>query len=95
MTDIEKILDRMEHQHESEAMRQEKTIHRQWVTILVLIFVVIATNAGWLWYESQWQTVQTTQEVQQDIDTGDGDLGTIIGIGDNYGTGEANSTNDN
>lgn len=32
----------------------ERTIKRLWITILVLAALLAATNAGWIWYESQF-----------------------------------------
>lgn len=62
--------------------RQSKTIRRLWVMCMLLIVLLVGTNALWLYYESQFMYVEET--VEQDIDTGDGDS-TIIGIGDYYG----------
>lgn len=62
--------------------RQSKTIRRLWVMCLLLIVLLVGTNALWLYYESQFMYVEET--VEQDIDTGEGDS-TIIGIGDYYG----------
>ena len=68
--------------HESAMARQERTIKRLWILCLVMFLALVGTNAGWIWYESQFET--TISEVQQDIDSGDGDI-TAIGIGDLYG----------
>lgn len=62
--------------------RQSKTIRRLWVMCMLLIVLLVGTNALWLYYESQFMYVEET--VEQDIDTGEGDS-TIIGIGDYYG----------
>ena len=71
---------------ESMADRQANTIKRLWIMCILLIVLLVGTNALWLWYESQWEYVETTETVEQDIDAelGDGDF-TVIGIGDNYG----------
>ena len=53
--------------HESSMARMERQIKRLWITILVLIFLLVGTNAAWLYYESQWETVY--QEVTQEADT--------------------------
>ena len=54
--------------HESSMARMERTIKRLRITILVLIFLLVGTNAAWLYYESQWETV--CQEVSQEADNG-------------------------
>lgn len=56
---------------ESEMARLERIIKKQFVLIIVAIVFLIGTNACWLWYESQFEEVTTT-EVTQDVDSGDG-----------------------
>lgn len=50
----------------------ERTTKRLWVVIIILIGMLLATNAGWLWYESQFEyvTEAITQEVEQDAEGG-------------------------
>ena len=78
--------------YEDAMARFERHIKRQWIVIIILLAALIGTNAGWLWYESQFQMTEITKEVKQDVQTGDGDL-TITGIGDIYGTSETESNN--
>ena len=53
--------------HESSMARMERQIKRLWITIMVLIFMLVGTNASWLWYNSQFDTVETvTEEYQAD-----------------------------
>lgn len=77
-----------EAQHEKEMTRMETANKRWFILCIVLILLLIGTNAGWLIYESQFQDVSMTQEV----DTGEGDATVFgVGIGDvNYGEGSAN-----
>lgn len=63
--------------YESTTSRQERTIKRVWILCLVLIVALIGTNAGWIYYESQFENT----EVSQEVDTGEGSA-TVIGIGD-------------
>ena len=69
--------------YEGSMARQERTIKRLWILAIILIVALVGTNAGWIYYESQWQYVDTTtsQEVTQDVDSGGGSA-TITGIGD-------------
>ena len=46
----------------------ERTIKRLWIVILVLATLLVATNAGWIYYESQFQTEQV--EIRQINDDG-------------------------
>ena len=69
---------------ESICDRHIRIIKRLWVLCILLVILLVGTNAMWIWYESQFMYYQ---EVEQDIDTGDGDT-TVVGIGDNYGKGK-------
>lgn len=66
---------------ESMLDRQGLTIKRLWIICILLIVLLVGTNALWIWYESQFVYLDT-QSVEQDIDakTGEGDF-TVIGIG--------------
>jgi hypothetical protein len=75
--------------------RHEKERHderlKSFIIKLVLILLLFGTNAGWLAYESQWETLETiTQEVSQEADNG---VNRFIG-GDYYGTAD-NQDNQN
>lgn len=72
---------------ESMLDRQGLTIKRLWIICILLIVLLVGTNALWLWYESQWEYYE---EVEQDIESEmeDGDF-TVIGIGNNYGNGQS------
>ena len=66
--------------HESSMARMERQIKRLWVTILVLIFMLVGTNGAWLWYNSQFETVETVTEEYQ-ADASDGGNAIINGDG--------------
>ena len=36
--------------HESSMARMERQIKRIWITVLVLIVMLVATNGGWIWH---------------------------------------------
>lgn len=80
--------------HEAEMARQERTIKRLWILSIIIFLALVITNAGWIVYESQYEDVVTTQEVEQEVDTGNGDA-FVHGIGNLYGTGTTESQNDN
>ena len=46
--------------HESAVARLERVIKRLWVLSLVLIILLAASNAAWIWWESQYETIETT-----------------------------------
>ena len=66
--------------HEGMMARAERTAKRLWIPLLLLIVLLVGTNAGWIWFESQFEYSQTTQEVTQESSHGDnsfigGDVG--------------------
>lgn len=70
--------------------RLERSNKRLWIVVLVLIISLLGTNAGWIYYESQFVTMETT--VEQEVDTGDGDA-TVIGVGDYNGESTTEGNN--
>lgn len=73
--------------HEAECTRLDRIIKRLWILAIILIALLVATNAAWLWYESQFEDIS----VEQEVDTGEGNA-IVNGVGDiNYGEGETKS----
>ena len=52
--------------HESSMARMERQVKRLWITVLVLIAMLVATNGAWIWYENQFSDIETTIEAEQD-----------------------------
>ena len=48
--------------HESAVARLERVIKRLWVLVLVLIVLLAASNAAWLYYESSFEEIRIEQE---------------------------------
>lgn len=46
--------------HEGTMARMERTIKRLWILCIVLVAVIVGTNAAWLWWNSQFETIETT-----------------------------------
>lgn len=67
--------------HESITVKLEHTIKRLWILCIILVGLLVATNIVWVIYEQQFEIT----EVTQDVDTGNGDNTTVIGIGDHNG----------
>lgn len=65
----------------------ERTIKRLWVIIILLIVLFVGTNAAWIYYESQWEVVETTEITQEN----DGGFNNYIGNDGDIYNGEANS----
>lgn len=72
--------------HESAMARMERTIRRLWILLIVLVVLLVGSNALWIWYESQFEDVYT--EITQENDRG---FNSYIGNdGDINNYGEAN-----
>lgn len=56
---------------ESEMVRLERFIKKLFILIVILIVLLFGTNIYWIYYESQFEEVETT--VTQDVDSGEGD----------------------
>ena len=70
----------------------ERTNHRQFIVIIVLILALIATNTAWILYEAQWEVYEEST-VTQDVKSGNGNA-VVTGTGDiTYGESEADSSN--
>lgn len=80
--------------HESSMARMERIVKRLWVVVIILIALLFATNAAWIYYESQWETVTTTvdQNVTQETDGGGNNQ--FIG-GSYYGEADGQNKGDN
>ena len=48
--------------HESAVARLERVIKRLWVLVLVLIVLLAASNAAWLYYESSFEEIRIEQD---------------------------------
>ena len=58
--------------HESAMARAERQNKRLVAVIILLIVLLVGSNIGWMVYESQFETVETTEEyeIQQDAESG-------------------------
>ena len=68
--------------HESSMARMERHIKRLWIALIVCIAIIFAINAGWLIYESQFETFEYSYDYQQD-----GQGTNIIGDGNDVNNG--------
>lgn len=89
LTDEQKSVQIPYYLHEGEMNRMER-INKRLRTILIIVFIAfVVTNAGWIAYESQFETV----EVKQEVDNGAGNA-YVAGVGDvNYGQSQADDQN--
>lgn len=75
---------------ESAQARLERTIRRLWIALLLVVILLVASNCAWIYYESQFETVQeTSQKVTQENTNG---VNTFVG-GDVNGDTDGNNNN--
>lgn len=78
-------------QHEKDQNRLMEIIKWLVAVVALLIVLLVGSNVGWLIYESQFQTVETVEEVIIDAQQ-DGSGVNIVGGGDvEYGTESQNN----
>lgn len=81
--------------HESEMARMERQIKRLWIVLIMTIVFLVASNAAWIYYESQF-TDEITETIETSAEGGGNAYGTIVS-GDNsevnYGEGSSNADN--
>lgn len=69
--------------HEADMARMERINRRLWIVVLVLIVLLAASNAAWIWYENQFVDEVT---VTQESDAKDSGTAIVNNGGDvNYG----------
>lgn len=78
--------------HEGMMVRMERTNHRLWILCIVLIIALIASNAAWIFYESQFEYYDedVTQEVTQSAQSEGDAINRFVG-GDAYGESDADN----
>ena len=54
--------------HEAAMARMERQAKRLWIAVLLLIVLIVGTNAAWLYYESSFEDVVTTTTVESEQD---------------------------
>ncbi len=63
--------------HESAMARMERTIRRLWILLILLVVLLVGSNALWIWYEAQFEKVEVTQENEDGYNSfigNDGDI---------------------
>ena len=78
------VKDREKYNNDIIAAMAERIIKRLWILIIVLVVLLFGSNAAWIVYESQFETVTITQDVEQEAEDG---VNHFVG-GDYYGTSE-------
>ena len=56
---------------ESTTTKLERTIEKLWLTVILLILLLVGTNAAWVYYESTMEDTIMTQEAEVETSGGD------------------------
>lgn len=52
-----------------EMLKEVKAQSKRWFIVAIIeLVIIIATNTGWLIYESQFEEITTDEQVMEDID---------------------------
>lgn len=73
--------------HESDMARMERQIKRLWIVLIMTIILLVATNAVWFWYESQFEDIVITADQIADGDSNN------YAIGGDFNGGAPESNN--
>ena len=79
--------------HEGACVRLERTIRRLWILCIIMFLALVITNAGWIWYEAQFEDVVTTETYESDADDGGVAIANGAGEVSYYGNGEVHEDN--
>ena len=63
---------------ESVTAKQERTIRRLWILCIILVLLLVGSNALWIYHESQMETVMVTQDNADGVNNFVGNDGDII-----------------
>lgn len=75
------------HVHEGIVDRLDRINRRLIAVVILLVFLLFATNLGWVIYENQFEDVVTTTETEVDAIQWGGSTNIVSGGDVNYGTG--------
>ena len=67
--------------HEGDMARMERANKRLWVVIIILIVALCGSNAAWIIYESQFEIVEDTMQIEAEQETA---IGNNYIVGGNY-----------
>jgi len=81
--------------HESIVASMERTIKRLWILCVVMFLSLVISNALWIYYESQFEDVVTTQSITQDVTQDSDSGGSNMFVGGDYGEAESEENSGN
>lgn len=79
--------------HEGTCVRLERINKRLWILCIVMFLALVVSNAGWIWYNSQFEDVVTTETYESDAEDGGVAISNGAGKVSYYGNGEVHQDN--
>ena len=67
--------------------RLDRVIKRLCALVLALIIILCASNAAWIWWESQFEEVKTVETYEANADNGGNDIANGSGEATSNGNG--------
>ena len=68
--------------HQGIVATMERVNKRLWITLVILVFLLVGSNIGWLVYESQFETVESVEEYEIVQDAEGGNNNSVINGGE-------------
>ena len=88
------ILKELRYSHEADMARMERTVHRLWISNLVLFLVVLIMGGFLFWQSTQYEIVgEDTQTITQELSTQSGGDAIVYGDINVNGKGETDGDN--
>lgn len=56
--------------HQGIVATMERVNKRLWITLVILVFLLVGSNIGWMIYENSFEEVTKTEEIVIDSDDG-------------------------
>lgn len=81
--------------HEGDMARMERANRRLFIILIILIAALLGTNAGWIYYEAQFEVQETKVEQEAEWDEGSNVIMNGTGEVSVNGTSETNNDNEN
>ena len=85
----EQMDERVKYYVETLTATMERTIRRLWILAIILVLLLVGTNAAWIWYESQFEEIVVTQKNEDGFNNyvgEDGNIRNIVGV--DYGNAD-------
>ena len=56
--------------HQGIVATMERVNKRLWITLVILVFLLVGSNVGWMIYENSFEELAESYEISQDAESG-------------------------